>query len=158
MGKKSMPIMTDVLYALPSLYQPSKINIHQLFLFRQEILLTPTSIAFNSLFVFFIRSVIWSMQNPFLKTERSVNAASKIMRVAAMQKITTSSVMDVIRFRNSCQRRWRTHALLFRQTNFMNRLLSSERSKWIFVIGLVAIGAGFTAKNVISYTTECNTL
>ncbi len=41
--------------------------------------------------------------------------------------------------------------------NFMNRLLSGERSKWIFVIGLVAIGAGFTAKNVISYPTECTT-
>ena len=40
----------------------------------------------------------------------------------------------------------------------MNRLLSSERSKWIFVIGLIAIGAGFTAKNVISYPTECTTL
>ena len=39
--------------------------------------------------------------------------------------------------------------------NFMNRLFSSERSKWIFVIGLVAIGAGFTVKNVISYLTEC---
>ena len=37
----------------------------------------------------------------------------------------------------------------------INRLISSERSKWIFVIGLVAIGAGFTAKNVISYPTEC---
>ena len=41
--------------------------------------------------------------------------------------------------------------------NFMNRLLSGERSKWIFGIGLVAIGAGFTAKNVISYPTECAT-
>ena len=41
--------------------------------------------------------------------------------------------------------------------NFMNRLLSGERSKWIFVIGLVAIGAGFTAKNVITYPTECMT-
>ena len=37
----------------------------------------------------------------------------------------------------------------------INRLISSERSKWIFVIGLVAIGAGFSAKNVISYPTEC---
>ena len=41
--------------------------------------------------------------------------------------------------------------------NFMNRLLSSERSKWIFVVGLVAISAGITAKNVISYPTECTT-
>lgn len=37
----------------------------------------------------------------------------------------------------------------------INRLISSERSKWIFIIGVVAIGAGFTAKNVISYPTEC---
>ena len=37
----------------------------------------------------------------------------------------------------------------------INRLLLSERTKWIFVIGLVAIGAGFTAKNVISYPSEC---
>ena len=37
----------------------------------------------------------------------------------------------------------------------INRLLSSERIKWIFVIGVVAIGTGFTAKNVISYPTEC---
>ena len=39
----------------------------------------------------------------------------------------------------------------------MKNFLASERSKWIFVIGLVAIGAGFTAKNVISYPTECIT-
>ena len=37
----------------------------------------------------------------------------------------------------------------------INRLISSERSKWIFLIGVLAIGAGFTAKNVISYPTEC---
>ena len=37
----------------------------------------------------------------------------------------------------------------------INRLISSERSKWIFLIGVVAIGAGFTAKNLISYPTEC---
>ena len=37
----------------------------------------------------------------------------------------------------------------------INRLISSERSKWILVIGVVAIGTGFTAKNVISYPTEC---
>ena len=37
----------------------------------------------------------------------------------------------------------------------INRLISSDRSKWIFVIGVVAIGAGFTAKNVTSYPTEC---
>ena len=37
----------------------------------------------------------------------------------------------------------------------MKRLVYSERSKWIFVIALVAIGAGLTAKNVISFPTEC---
>jgi len=37
----------------------------------------------------------------------------------------------------------------------INRLISSERSNWFFVSGVVAIGAGFTAKNVISYPTEC---
>ena len=37
----------------------------------------------------------------------------------------------------------------------INRLISSERSKWIFVIGVVAIGAGFTGRNVISYPNEC---
>ena len=37
----------------------------------------------------------------------------------------------------------------------INRLLSCERTKWFFVVGVVAISAGFTAKNVISYPTEC---
>tara|TARA_B100001250_G_scaffold125561_1_gene106793 strand:+ start:378 stop:518 length:141 start_codon:yes stop_codon:yes gene_type:complete len=37
----------------------------------------------------------------------------------------------------------------------MNILLSGKRSKWIFVIGVIAIGVGFTTKNVISYPTEC---
>tara|TARA_Y100001968_G_scaffold270478_1_gene261684 strand:- start:81 stop:263 length:183 start_codon:yes stop_codon:yes gene_type:complete len=37
----------------------------------------------------------------------------------------------------------------------INRLISSERSKWIFVIGVVAIGAGFTASNLISYPIKC---
>ena len=37
----------------------------------------------------------------------------------------------------------------------MSPLLTSERSKWIFVIGLVSIGAVLTAKNVISYPNEC---
>ena len=37
----------------------------------------------------------------------------------------------------------------------INRLISSERSKLFFLIGVVAIGAGFTAKNVIIYSTEC---
>ncbi len=39
----------------------------------------------------------------------------------------------------------------------MNRLLSGARSKLIFVIGLVAIGSGFIAKNVFSYPTEFTT-
>jgi len=39
----------------------------------------------------------------------------------------------------------------------MKKMLSCKRYQWIFVIGLVAIGAGFTAKNVISYPTECTT-
>tara|TARA_Y100001968_G_scaffold65916_1_gene56679 strand:- start:288 stop:470 length:183 start_codon:yes stop_codon:yes gene_type:complete len=37
----------------------------------------------------------------------------------------------------------------------INRIISSERTKWIFLIGVVAISAGFIAKNVISYPTEC---
>ena len=37
----------------------------------------------------------------------------------------------------------------------MIRLISSERLKWMFLTGVVAIGTGFTAKNVISYPTEC---
>ena len=37
----------------------------------------------------------------------------------------------------------------------IDKFLSGERNKWIFVIGVVAIGAGFIAKNVISYPTEC---
>ena len=36
----------------------------------------------------------------------------------------------------------------------INKLLLSERSKWIFIIGVVGVGAGLTAKNVISYPTE----
>ena len=35
------------------------------------------------------------------------------------------------------------------------RIFSFERTLWIFRIGLVAIGEGFIAKNVISYPTEC---
>ncbi len=37
----------------------------------------------------------------------------------------------------------------------MKNFLPSERSKWIFLIGFLAIGAGLTAKNVISYPQEC---
>ncbi|WP_320667932.1 hypothetical protein [Prochlorococcus sp. MIT 1307] len=43
----------------------------------------------------------------------------------------------------------------YRDVYFMNRLFSNERSKWLLVIGLIAIGAGITGKNVISYPTEC---
>ena len=45
--------------------------------------------------------------------------------------------------------------LRLRRIYSMKNFLASDRSKWIFVIGLVAIGAGFTAKNVISYPSEC---
>ena len=79
------------------------------------------------------------------------------MSVAAMLKITTPLKWMSLVLKNSCYCQWRTHALRFRYTDFMNRLLSGERSKWIFVIGLVAISAGFTANNVISYPTECIT-
>ncbi len=37
----------------------------------------------------------------------------------------------------------------------MKNFLASDRSRWIFVIALISIGAGLTAKNVISYPTEC---
>ena len=37
----------------------------------------------------------------------------------------------------------------------MKNFFSSDRAKWIFLIGLVAISAGFAAKNVISYPAEC---
>ncbi len=39
--------------------------------------------------------------------------------------------------------------------SLMNHLLTSERSKWIFVIILVSIGLGIATKNAISYPTEC---
>ncbi len=39
----------------------------------------------------------------------------------------------------------------------IDRLLSTERFKVIAVILLVAVGTAFTAKNVISYPTECMT-
>jgi hypothetical protein len=40
---------------------------------------------------------------PLLKIEASVSKASKVMRVAAMQNITTPSVMDVIGLlKNTC--------------------------------------------------------
>ena len=37
----------------------------------------------------------------------------------------------------------------------MRNLLASDRSKWIFVIGVVAVGTAVIAKNVISSPTEC---
>ena len=37
----------------------------------------------------------------------------------------------------------------------MKHLLSNKTAKWVFAIGLVAIGAGLTAKTVVSYPTEC---
>ncbi len=37
----------------------------------------------------------------------------------------------------------------------MTRFLSNERSKWLLGIAIVAIGAGITAKHVISYPHEC---
>jgi len=36
-----------------------------------------------------------------------------------------------------------------------NRIFSSDRTKWMFMIVLVSIGAGFIAKNIIFYSTEC---
>ena len=42
--------------------------------------------------------------------------------------------------------------------NFMNRMVTIESFKYILVIGLLAICAGFTAKNVISYPTERTSL
>ena len=41
--------------------------------------------------------------------------------------------------------------------DFMNRLLSGERFKWIFLIRFLGVVAGFTPKNVISYPDECMT-
>ena len=37
----------------------------------------------------------------------------------------------------------------------MKRLFCNERSKWLLGIGVVAIGAGVTAKYVISYPQQC---
>ena len=39
----------------------------------------------------------------------------------------------------------------------IDRLLSSERAKMIAVILIVGVGTAFSAKNVISYPTECMT-
>ncbi|KGG16112.1 hypothetical protein EV06_0821 [Prochlorococcus sp. MIT 0602] len=37
----------------------------------------------------------------------------------------------------------------------MKHLLSNKRARWLFSIGLVAIGIGFASRDVISYPTEC---
>ena len=39
----------------------------------------------------------------------------------------------------------------------INRLLNSERAKILAVVLIVALGTTVTAKNVISYPTECMT-
>ena len=39
----------------------------------------------------------------------------------------------------------------------LDGLLNSERAKVLAVIAIVAVGTGITAKNVISYPTECMT-
>ena len=38
----------------------------------------------------------------------------------------------------------------------MKNLLESTRSKYLFVLGLLAIGIGVASKKVISYPTECS--
>ncbi len=37
----------------------------------------------------------------------------------------------------------------------MKNLLESKRSKYLFVLGILALGIGILSKNVISYPTEC---
>tara|TARA_B100001115_G_C15639303_1_gene307548 strand:- start:98 stop:253 length:156 start_codon:yes stop_codon:yes gene_type:complete len=38
----------------------------------------------------------------------------------------------------------------------MKNLLANTRSKYLFVLGLLAIGIGVASKKVISYPTECS--
>ena len=38
----------------------------------------------------------------------------------------------------------------------MKNFLVSQRAKWLLAIAVIAIGAGFATKNVISYPEECN--
>ena len=38
----------------------------------------------------------------------------------------------------------------------MKNLLASSRSKYLFVLGVLAIGIGVISKKVISYPTECS--
>ncbi len=40
----------------------------------------------------------------------------------------------------------------------MKNLLASTRSKYLFILGLLAIGIGVASKKVISYPTECSTM
>ena len=39
----------------------------------------------------------------------------------------------------------------------MKNLPTSSRSKYLFVLGVLAIGIGVTSKKVIRYPTECST-
>tara|TARA_Y100000589_G_scaffold324792_1_gene361513 strand:+ start:556 stop:714 length:159 start_codon:yes stop_codon:yes gene_type:complete len=38
----------------------------------------------------------------------------------------------------------------------MKNLLTSTRSKYLFILGILAIGLGVISKKVISYPTECS--
>jgi len=38
----------------------------------------------------------------------------------------------------------------------MKNLLASTRSKYLFILGILAIGIGVASKKVISYPTECS--
>ena len=38
----------------------------------------------------------------------------------------------------------------------MKNLLASTRAKYLFVLGILAIGIGVISKKVISYPTECS--
>ncbi len=38
----------------------------------------------------------------------------------------------------------------------MYRLLFDQKSKWLLIIALILVGAGFMTKNVISYPPECS--
>ena len=44
-----------------------------------------------------------------------------------------------------------------KKISMLDRLLASERAKVIAVVLIVAVGTAVTAKNVISYPTECIT-
>ena len=38
----------------------------------------------------------------------------------------------------------------------MQNFFVSQRAKWLLAIAVIAIGAGFATKSVISYPEECN--